>query len=233
MSKKISSYWLLIIAILLLTAITISYYVITGFHLESYKPYIEQKASQAMGRKITLNGPIHIKLGWQPIIRIEKITIANAPWSKGTNAATINQVVLQLDFRSILHRKIYLTHVTINGATIKLEKNKQGQYNWPFEKIETLIKSAPTFMLPFNIKIAADDIAITLKQPIGLEHEIVVQHADTQFNDINKFLAIAASGTAKKIPFKAKVLVNYPENIADGPYQLKLTINGISTEFII
>ena len=45
------------------------------------KGFVEREASQALGRTVVIEGDLDVQLSWSPLVRMDHIRIANAPWS--------------------------------------------------------------------------------------------------------------------------------------------------------
>ena len=96
------------------------------------KGYVEREASQALGRAVVIEGDLDVKLSWSPLVRIDRIRIANASWSPEPSMLTLPRLVFRLDLRELLRGRVVLPTVELVEPVLRLETSEQGQPNWTF-----------------------------------------------------------------------------------------------------
>ncbi len=112
--------------------------------LGRFAPQIEAAAKQATGRTLKIEGPLHIGVSLSPSLVAEKIRFANASWGSQPDMVTADKLSLQLDLLPLLSGKVALKSVTLNGADILVEINKNGVGNWVFDTSSAKPASAPS-----------------------------------------------------------------------------------------
>ena len=96
------------------------------------KGYVEREASKALGRAVVIEGDLDVKLSWSPLVRIDRIRIANASWSPELSMLTLPRLVFRLDLRELLRGRVVLPTVELVEPVLRLETSEQGQPNWTF-----------------------------------------------------------------------------------------------------
>src|SRR3954447_17322470 len=101
------------------------------------KPRIEAMASQALGRKIELRGPLELKRGWALGITAHDVHLANAPGGEAQEMAAVDKVQATVDlWQLVTHRRLAIPEVAVTGADLHLERNAQGQGNWQLGAVD-------------------------------------------------------------------------------------------------
>src|SRR5919109_1761617 len=102
------------------------------FDWDWIKGYVEREASKTLGRTVVIEGDLDVKLSWSPLVRIDHIRIANAPWSPEPSMLTVQRLVFRLDLRELLRGRVVLPTVELVEPVLRLETSEQGQPNWTF-----------------------------------------------------------------------------------------------------
>src|SRR4029453_4721684 len=94
------------------------------------KGFVEREASKALGRTVVIEGDLDVQLSWSPLVRMDHIRIANAPWSPEPSLLTLQRLVFRLDLRALLRGHVVLPTVELIEPVLRLETSEQGQPNW-------------------------------------------------------------------------------------------------------
>jgi hypothetical protein len=108
------------------------------------KGYVERQASAALGRAVVIEGDLDVKLSWAPLVRIERLRIANAAWSPEPSMLTVQRLTFRLDLRELLRGHLVLPTVELLEPALRLETSEQGQPNWTFFEPAHPAENAPT-----------------------------------------------------------------------------------------
>ena len=111
------------------------------------KGFVEREASKALGRTVVIEGDLDVQLSWSPLVRMDHIRIANAPWSPAPFMLTLQRLVVRLDLRELLRGHVVLPTVELIEPVLRLETSEQGQPNWTFG-LDRPAQDAPT---PFAV----------------------------------------------------------------------------------
>ena len=96
------------------------------------KGYAARKASEALGRTVVIEGDLNVKLSWSPLVRVDRMRMANAAWSPEPFMLTVQRLTFRLDLRELLRGHLVLPTVELVEPVLRLEMSEQGQPNWAF-----------------------------------------------------------------------------------------------------
>jgi AsmA protein len=114
------------------------------FNPNSLKPRIEAAATRALGRPLTLNGPIHIALSLVPALEAADLRLANPPGFSRPEMATLGRARAELALWPLLRGRIEVARLVLVNPDVLLETNAQGQVNWRLGRsAETTDDSVP------------------------------------------------------------------------------------------
>lgn len=92
---------------------------------------VERAASAALGRKVTLNGPFHLR-AWPPLaITASDITIANADWGTAPELVRIKELEVGADALAFwTSHTVKIDQLLVQQPQIHLEVGADGRRNW-------------------------------------------------------------------------------------------------------
>ena len=136
--------------------------------LGSFKPQIEQWASEKTGRQISIDGDLQINLARHSSLVAEDIHISNAVWAEQADMISVGRLEVRLDLSSILGGLIVVELIDLDDATIFLTEPEQGDPNWvlvetPAEEAEETDESERTSILFRQIDV--DRLQLTYSSP--------------------------------------------------------------------
>ena len=92
---------------------------------------INHTGSSSLGRKFTINGPLHIGWDWNELnIAAENITLSNAPNLNDPNMVEISKVYFRIKIWKLLYGRTELPYLRLENPKIILEKTADGTKNW-------------------------------------------------------------------------------------------------------
>ena len=94
--------------------------------VNSFKPKIEQLASEKLGRAVHINGEIGIALGLTPTLTVSNVTIANAPWAGDVPMVSVGSASVKVDARPLLEKRLQIREVLLDNVDLTLAKNAKG-----------------------------------------------------------------------------------------------------------
>ncbi|WP_291298182.1 AsmA family protein, partial [Elioraea sp.] len=100
------------------------------FDANAYKPRIAAAVKEATGRDLALNGPIGLKLGLSPALRVEDVTFANAPWGTRPEMAKLAALEVEVAIIPLISGNVQINRVVLVRPDILLETNAEGRGNW-------------------------------------------------------------------------------------------------------
>jgi hypothetical protein len=119
-------------ALLLLLALAALGAAVTFLDPNDYKPQIIAAVQQATGRTLSLGGPLRISRSLWPTIEVMDVTLANLPGGTRPDLARAERIQAQLSLPALLHRRIEISKLTLEGPNILFEF-VGGKPNWVFE----------------------------------------------------------------------------------------------------
>lgn len=146
MARKITYFFLGLLALLLLTAFLIPFFI----NLDNYKGEISDKVKEATGRELSLQGPIHLSLLPSPTVTIEHAQLSNPKGAKKSTMLSLEKVKIDIALFPLLKKKLQVTNIHLLSPSLHLEKYSDGSNNWSFsptsqvEKNPTNEESSPT-----------------------------------------------------------------------------------------
>lgn len=101
-------------------------------NVEDYKPQIEAKAKEALGRDVKLNGRIKLAI-WPNIgLDVADVRVANVQGGQAKELATLKSLTVSVKLMPLLSRSLEIDSFVLNEPTINAEIDKAGKPNWVF-----------------------------------------------------------------------------------------------------
>ena len=91
---------------------------------------LEHPVSAAIGRQISIDGPLRLHWGYPSHIVVENIHIANAPWGSKKDMFSAQRLELDIFLSGLLRGRIDTQDVRLDRAQLLLETSREGQHNW-------------------------------------------------------------------------------------------------------
>lgn len=99
---------------------------------QQYKPMIEAKATEALGRKVSINGSLDGMLFPLTRITVKDVVIANVKGGKAENFLTLASATVELSPLSLLAGRVDVSEITFEQPIVNLEQYQSGNNNWQF-----------------------------------------------------------------------------------------------------
>jgi AsmA protein len=118
--------WLgwLFLAFAVLTVVLIS-------SLGHLKGPLSRAVTQATGRELLIEGDLRVVPSWvHPRFRAEKVTFANADWATDDYLLSAEAVEISVSLPGLLRGRVVVPDARLEGATLSLEMDAEGQKNW-------------------------------------------------------------------------------------------------------
>lgn len=96
----------------------------------SFKKPIIRQIETALGRNITVNGPMQIRLLPFASIYVQDVTISGFPGKPPTPLMELKSMRMDIAVLPLLRNEIAITDFILNEPQINLEVNKLGKTNW-------------------------------------------------------------------------------------------------------
>src|SRR5207237_1736125 len=93
---------------------------------------IQQRVKEATGRDLTVRGGIDLRLGLEPKLVLDDVTLGNAAWSKQPQMVTAKHVEAQIALLPLLRKRFEIIRFKLIEPTIVPETASGGKGNWEF-----------------------------------------------------------------------------------------------------
>jgi AsmA protein len=97
---------------------------------DDYRAQIQARASSAIGRPVHLTGALRWKLGRRISLVSEGGDIANAAGFDAEPLARWSKITLGLAARPLLHKRVLIDRIDVEGLQLRLQRNAAGSANW-------------------------------------------------------------------------------------------------------
>lgn len=104
-------------------------------YLEHHRAALAAAASEALGRPLSIAGPVALAWSPGPSIAVDGLCIENPSWATGEAFLTARRIKVQLDLGALLHRRIELARLVVEQAELHLESGSLGRNNWSFDTV--------------------------------------------------------------------------------------------------
>ena len=117
------------VVLLLLIAVAVA---IRSVDVNEFVGPLKQRVKEATGRELTVRGGIDLKLGLEPKLVIEDVSLGNASWGKQPQMVTAKQLEAQIELLPLLRKRFEIVRFRLVEPSIALETDAKGNGNWEF-----------------------------------------------------------------------------------------------------
>ncbi|MDP6346209.1 MAG: AsmA family protein, partial [Alphaproteobacteria bacterium] len=121
-----------LLAVLVLAAVGWLYFV----DYNDYRDDLAARLSDALGRRVVIEGDLHISLGRHPGLTAAGVVIANAPGGSRPELARVGRLSVGLAWSALLRGEARIERIALADARLFLEQLPDGGYNWLFSPAE-------------------------------------------------------------------------------------------------
>lgn len=147
---------LLILALLVVTLLRIP------LDLSRYKPVAEETLSEALGRRVSIEGKVVVTTSLWPYFELEGLHIANPSEFPEGDFALMEKARVSVGLLPLLQRRIEIREFHVSGLTLDLVRSADGAANWVFEQSapEAEVTSDPNAEKPRDHPIRTDILSV-------------------------------------------------------------------------
>lgn len=184
---------------------------LTTRDLTRYQTRLTDQIRKVTGRELKASVPLAVKLGRDPALVAEGLTLSNAPWASRPDLAKVRRLTMYLDPLRLFLGEAKVDKVVLEGADIQVEHNEAGDTNLEMlpppdgsgphagENHSLRIRSKPAFPWISTIEVRNSTLTIlegTGRPPVVLD--IVSGHFTS--NAANQTLQMEAKIGAPRAP---------------------------------
>ena len=97
--------------------------------LSLYQARLTEQVRKVTGRELAARIPLAVKIGSEPAMVAEGVTLSNAPWGSRPDLARVRKLTLFLDPFALLLGEIKIGRILLEGADLLVERNDVGDSN--------------------------------------------------------------------------------------------------------
>jgi len=119
------------LSLLLVTVLALMLFGVT-IDLGFLKGGIEVSAKSALGREVTIAGPVFLEFSDWPAIEVQDVQVANVPGASKPFFLNAGLARLRIGLFPLLKGDLQIGEITAKNVSLNLESDEQGQSNWIF-----------------------------------------------------------------------------------------------------
>lgn len=231
---------------LLIAAIVAGVAILSSLDFNEYKGLIAEKAKEATGRDLAINGNLDLEISLSPKIAVDGVTFQNAEWGSEPNMMTLDTFKAEVELLPLLSSEIRVNRVILSGLTVLAETDANGTPNWQFKPAEageaaesessSSDDSGGPGALPVVSEVRINDVTLIYKDGVAgkttsLSLEELTLAADGKGAPLD--LSFAAVFNDERVEGTG-TLGSIDTLIGGGePYPVKLSVSAIGTEVLI
>lgn len=147
----------------LMLVLAVGVMVLLEVNANAVKGGMESAAKAVMGRELAIGNLEADVFSVRPLMRLEGISLANAPWSEEKEMMSVDRMHVQVDLAELAKGTIVVPEMIMNKPEILLERNAQGENNWDFI-VPLLEKLNIPRELPVVDRLEVTDMALKYRQ---------------------------------------------------------------------
>ncbi len=239
----------IIVGLLLIVAVVAPFLIPSSV----YKSQIESGASAALGRDVSVDGDVSVRIFPRIQARANTVTIANPPGFSDRPFAAVEELRAGLAILPLLSRRVDVSEFVLVRPTISLEVRRDGANNWTLTPASSEADPAPAPSGPFrrapgqaisgaslgDVRLV-DASATFTDAASGARHDIADLDAVISLAAIDKPLSARADFVLDAVATSASVQLKNPKGFLEGaetPFSasvsnalVELTIDGVFDE---
>lgn len=96
-----------------------------------FKRPVESRVEKATGREFRIGGDLDVDLGWTSTIRMDRLTLGNAPWAREKLMASTDRLEFELEIKPLFKRDLVIPTIRLARPVLNLER-AGARNNWTF-----------------------------------------------------------------------------------------------------
>lgn len=182
---------------------------VLSFDVNQYRRPLEAAASKALGRTVTLSGPLTLAVSLSPTIAAEQIRIANPAWASRPHLAEAAHAEIQIDLLPLLRNQLVIRQIGLDGADILFEATADGTNNWIFGEKTGGLPNIPH--LPGYLTITARRLTLAYRSPASnISLTMATVHAVV---GEDRPLYLSGKGIFRNVPLMLDIEAGTPDNL--------------------
>jgi uncharacterized protein involved in outer membrane biogenesis len=194
---------------------------VLSFDINRYRHQVEAAASQALGRAVTLGGPLSLGTSLLPTIAAEQVGIANPAWASRPHLARAAHAEIQIELLPLLRGQVVLRQIGLDGADLLLETTSEGANNWTFGETAGGAPGIPR--PPDSLTIAVRHSTLAYRSPTShIALTLVTAQADVAED---RPFRLSFQGTFRGVPLTLDLEGGTPTDFRASPARWPITLS--------
>ena len=206
---------LLILALLMVTLLRIP------LDLSRYKPVAEETLSEALGRRVNIDGKVVVTTSLWPYFELEGLHIANPSEFPEGDFALMEKARVSVGLLPLLQRRLEIREFRVSGLNLDLVRSADGAANWVFEQAApgAEVTSDPNAEKPRDQPIPTDILSV---------NTLELENIQISFHDQGKEPLVFAMESARGgAPLGEPMKLSMLGILLEEPFTLKIKADSL------
>lgn len=206
---------LLILALLVVTLLRIP------LDLSRYKPVAEETLSEALGRRVNIDGKVVVTTSLWPYFELEGLHIANPSEFPEGDFALMEKARVSVGLLPLLQRRLEIREFHVSGLNLDLVRSADGAVNWVFEQSApgAEVTSDPNAEKPRDQPIRTDILSV---------NTLELENIQISFHDQGKEPLVFAMESARGgAPLGEPMELSMLGILLEEPFTLKIKADSL------
>jgi uncharacterized protein involved in outer membrane biogenesis len=163
---------------------------VSRFDANSYRETVEAAAARATGRALTISGPLKIVPSLMPTVSASGIALANLPGGSRPDMARVERIVITFALMPLLHGKVDVHSIELDGVDVLLERTADGRPNWVFGAPKPAEGAGDGTTLPQLDAVRITRAVVVLRDGTAPAREVRIDSLDVDMTDDGTTIAV-------------------------------------------
>jgi len=199
------------------------------FDANHYKQELRDLGSEMTGREVDIRGDIELQLGLHPRLTVAGVSLGNPQWASEATMFDVAHLEIRVNLLPLLRHRVEMTHIVVHDATLRLEKDSQGQANWAFgppAEIENTAAERPNLRWLDVREISLRNSRVEYREPDREPIVVLAERIELTPDGYNEPLRLRAKLDYQAHTLQlAALLAPLPRLFANDPYEVDLRAN--------
>ena len=203
-----------------------------------YKGLIAEKAKEATGRDLKIDGDLNLEISLNPAIAVEGVSFANASWGSRPEMVSVKKFAAEVSLIPLLSGQVVVNRLVVEGVDLLAETNKDGLGNWEFapgakEEAATDDGASGDAQIPAVDQVVIKDVKVTYKDgKTGEEYRVALDSMSAQAGGTSSPVKIALAGSLNEKAFDVSGTLGSIEQMtsADAVYPVDILAKALGVE---
>ncbi len=206
-------------ALLLVPALAVAVIAWVGVRIDAapWRTTLAAVATEALGRRVALEGPVELSLGLRSALQIGGIRIANPAGFSGPEFATLGDVRAEVDLTPALQGRLRIHSLEAENVRVRLERSPDGRANWVFDALRDVADANAALPPPAADAAAPPTVAVRIRR-LALRN-LSVEYLDgaaqrSRYFDLDELAGEAPWNGPLKLAVRGRIEKSFPYRLS-------------------